>query len=539
MPLSPGQIVNNRYRVVKLLGQGGFGAVYKAWDLNMDRPRALKENLDTSEAAQRQFKRDAQILGDLTHPNLPKVIDHFVVPDQSGEAGSAYLVMEFVEGKDLREILYENGGPLPEAQALAWVAQICDALGYLHSQVPPIIHRDIKPANIKIRPDGRAMLVDFGIAKIYDPGLSTTAGARAVTPGFSPHEQYGQGSTDARTDLYALGATLYNLLTGQQPAESVQRIAGDTLVPPEKLNPALSPVAIAIIKRAMQIDPARRFQNAGELKTALQSGLVALSSAGAQVNRLAPVSPVMAQAAAPSQPFVKPLQRTGPKRSAQRRWFAGIGIAGMALACGLFVLAGWALMRTKVGGLPATDGDVTTRVYETLAVEGATRTAALKPVQLISPAPTTRLPTMTAWIIPTISRAATTQAAFCDHARAGSPIDVTIPDDTPMQPGQAFTKTWRLLNAGTCIWTKDYSIALFSGEAMGAATGVRLPYEVAPGQSVDVSANLIAPLTPGKYRGDWKLRNASGERFGIGPKAVSPIWLSIIVVAGGTSTVSP
>ncbi|MEW5872486.1 MAG: serine/threonine-protein kinase [Chloroflexota bacterium] len=237
MPLSPGQILDNRYRVVKLLGQGGFGAVYRVWDTRMDRPMALKENLEISPEAQRQFKREAQILFDLTHPNLPKVIDCFSVPGQG-----QYLVMEFVDGEDLGAMLLRVGGPLPETQVLRWIEQICDALSYLHSRNPSIIHRDIKPANIKITPDGKAMLVDFGIAKVYDPHLSTTAGARAVPPGFSPIEQYGSsGRTDSRTDVYALGATLYVLLTGKMPVEVPDRNLGIQLPHPRLLNAAITP----------------------------------------------------------------------------------------------------------------------------------------------------------------------------------------------------------------------------------------------------------------------------------------------------------
>jgi serine/threonine-protein kinase len=164
MPLQIGQVLNNRYRIVKLLGQGGFGAVYRAWDMNMECPRAVKENLDTTSEGQKQFKTEAKILGQLTHQNLPKVIDHFIIPGQG-----QYLVMEYVEGEDMQEMLDKQGGPLPESQVINWIEQVCDALTYLHGQNPPIIHRDIKPANIKITPQGKAMLVDFGIAKVFDP----------------------------------------------------------------------------------------------------------------------------------------------------------------------------------------------------------------------------------------------------------------------------------------------------------------------------------------------------------------------------------
>ena len=218
MTLTQGQIIQTRYRVAGLLGQGGFGAVYKGWDVNLNRPVAIKENLDTSPEAQRQFQHEAEILSNLSHPNLPRVTDHFLTSDVG-----QYLVMDFIEGEDLQAMLNRTGRALPEAQVLNWIDQICGALAHLHEQEPPVIHRDIKPANIKITPRGKAVLVDFGLAKVFDPVLKTTVGARAVTPGYSPPEQYGQGKTDQRSDVYSLGATLYTLLTGQEPPESVER----------------------------------------------------------------------------------------------------------------------------------------------------------------------------------------------------------------------------------------------------------------------------------------------------------------------------
>ena len=270
MTLTTGQILNNRYRIARLLGQGGFGAVYKAWDITLNRPCALKESFELGAEAGRQFLREAQILANLSHPNLPRVTDFFTVP-----AVGQYLVMDFVEGQDLEALLAQSGGKLPEAQALGYISQACEALEYLHSQQPPVIHRDIKPANIKIAPpdkyypQGRVMLVDFGVAKLFDMGTKTTLGARAVTPGYSPYEQYGQGTTDARSDIYALGATLYTLLTGQAPAESVQRVVRDPLVPPRQLEPGISPAVETAILRAMQMDPELRFQTAAEFKDAL------------------------------------------------------------------------------------------------------------------------------------------------------------------------------------------------------------------------------------------------------------------------------
>jgi formylglycine-generating enzyme required for sulfatase activity/serine/threonine protein kinase len=294
MALKPGELLHQRYRIAGLLEQGGFGAVYRAWDISLGHPCAVKENLDASAEARQQFEREAKILAGLSHPNLPRVTDHFFIAAQG-----QYLVMDLVEGQDLQAMLDSRGGPLDEAQVVNWAGQVCDALAYLHSQEPPVIHRDVKPANIRITPGGKAMLVDFGIAKVYDPRLKTTLGARAVTPGYSPFEQYGagtlrsggfsasEGSTDARTDVYALGATLYTLLTGQEPPESIQRVVREPLVLMSRLNPALSTRTVQAIHRAMQMDPEQRFQSAAAFKAALLPGGAPPISAG-PIRRPAP-----------------------------------------------------------------------------------------------------------------------------------------------------------------------------------------------------------------------------------------------------------
>ncbi len=273
MPFTTGTVLNNRYRIVKLLGQGGFGAVYRAWDMNLERPVALKENLETGEAAERQFKRETKMLVELMHPHLPRVFDYFSLPGQG-----QYLVMDYVEGEDLEQKLQMRAAPLEEKQVLEWIVQICDALVYLHSQQPPIIHRDIKPANIRITPEGKAYLVDFGIAKVYDPQKRTTVGARAVTPGYAPFEQYGGKTTDARSDVYALGATMYHLLTGVLPPESIDRIAGVELRPIRQLNPHISPVTEACVMRAMAIMPEGRYASIKELQSELQRCLEAIET---------------------------------------------------------------------------------------------------------------------------------------------------------------------------------------------------------------------------------------------------------------------
>ncbi len=193
--LTPGSLLQNRYEIVQLLGQGGFGAVYRANDRRLTRSVAIKAIYDRSLDFARQFEREARTLANLRHVALPIVTDHFV------EADGQYLVMEYVPGESLHEYLsHQPNYRLSESAALNIATPIMDALQYLHTRVPPIIHRDIKPRNIRIADDGRVFLVDFGISKAYDPTMKTTVGARAVTPGFSPLEQYGFGPTDTRAD---------------------------------------------------------------------------------------------------------------------------------------------------------------------------------------------------------------------------------------------------------------------------------------------------------------------------------------------------
>jgi len=267
VPLSPGEILNNRYRIIKLLGQGGFGAVYHAWDCTFELPCAVKENTESTGEAQRQFLVEAKILHTLRHPNLPLVKDYFLIAGQG-----QYLIMDFVEGQDLQEILSKRGKPLPETQVIPWIQQVCKALEYLHSQHPAVIHRDLKPANIKVTPEGKAVLVDFGLSKIYDPNQQTESGAHGRgTPGYSPPEQYGQGSTDPQSDVYALGATLYHCLTGIIPPDSVDILTGvkSSPTPAHRLNLTVSVRIGTAVERAMQIRKEIRWGSVQEFRAAL------------------------------------------------------------------------------------------------------------------------------------------------------------------------------------------------------------------------------------------------------------------------------
>ena len=217
MTLERGALLHKRYRIVEILGQGGMGSVYRAVDENLGVDVAVKENLFTTDEYARQFRLEAVILANLRHPNLPRVTDHFVIGDQG-----QYLVMDYIEGEYLRQRM-ERVGNITEDEAILLGAAMCDALTYLHTSKPPILHRDIKPGNVKITPDGHIFLVDFGLAKVLHGNQATTTGARAMTPGYSPPEQYGTARTDPRTDVYSLGATLYASLTGIIPEDGLDR----------------------------------------------------------------------------------------------------------------------------------------------------------------------------------------------------------------------------------------------------------------------------------------------------------------------------
>lgn len=256
-----GKTLQERYEMEQLLGQGGFGAVYRAVDQRLGRTVAIKETFFTESDFVRQFRREAELLADLRHPSLTSVNDYF------SEGGNYYLVMEYIPGQDLGEYLaLQPQGYLSQSDALRIIAPVVDALVYLHSRNPPIIHRDIKPGNIRLTPDGDVYLVDFGLAKAYDPGQRTTIGARALTPGFAPLEQYGGSVTDSRSDLYALGATIYVMLTSKKPPEAPARMLKDTLVPITSINPTVVPQVEAIINRLLAMRAEDRYPTASALR---------------------------------------------------------------------------------------------------------------------------------------------------------------------------------------------------------------------------------------------------------------------------------
>ena len=264
-----------------MIGKGGFGAVYKASDERFQSKRivAIKEMSDAQLSAQQKtqaiqdFRKEADLLVELNHPNLPNVSDFFE------EVDKAYLVMEFVEGKTLEKVQEEKQGPLDERTVMRWAAQLCEVLYYLHTRPQPIIFRDLKPSNVMVTAAGQIKLIDFGIARIFK-----TTGTKDTTllgsQGYAPLEQYGRGQSDARSDIYALGATLYDLLTNNLPADSPsRRINPQIFVTPRQLNPGISLATEAIILKAMADEPKDRYQSAEEMYHAIiASGIVTTGS---------------------------------------------------------------------------------------------------------------------------------------------------------------------------------------------------------------------------------------------------------------------
>ena len=269
--LTPDTILQGRYRIVRQLGQGGMGAVYEAIDQRLDTTVALKETLFTEERLRKQFEREARLLARLHHPALPRVSDHF------SEGDGQFLVMQFIPGDDLSEMMNRKRGPFPADQVLTWADQLLDALDYLHTQDPQIVHRDIKPQNLKLTSRGQIILLDFGLAKGQAGDISrvTAASIYGYTPNYAPLEQIQGLGTDPRSDLYSLAATIYHLMTGVKPPDALTRAAAlvngqpDPLAPASVANPAIARDVDEVLAKAMAQNRDQRYATAADMRKAL------------------------------------------------------------------------------------------------------------------------------------------------------------------------------------------------------------------------------------------------------------------------------
>ena len=263
--LEIGSIVGGKYKVLNIIGQGGMSTVYLAMNERANKQWAIKEVREDAvtnfQLVKQSLITETELLKELSHPYLPSIVD--VIE----EDGRFLIVMDYIEGNTLERAL-DYLGPQPQEYVIEWGIQLCDVLEYLHTRKPPIIYRDLKPANIMLRPNGTITLIDFGTAREYkeaNDGDTSYLGTRSYA---APEQFGGMGQTDARTDIYCLGATLYHLVTGHSPSEPPYEFK-----PIRSWNPSLSPGLEHIIEKCVQSNPADRYNSCAEVMYDLQNYL--------------------------------------------------------------------------------------------------------------------------------------------------------------------------------------------------------------------------------------------------------------------------
>lgn len=270
--IETGTLLQDRYLIEKQIGVGGMGAVYLAVDQRFGSHVAIKETFYSDKEFGEAFEREAHLLNSLFHPVLPHVSDYFT------EKNIYFLVMQYIEGEDLSAILKREGA-FPVKDVLRWTDDLLDALDYLHLQESPIIHRDIKPQNLKITPRGDIILLDFGLAKLKSEDTTGVKSVFGYSRKYSPLEQIQGTGTDARSDIFSLGATAYHLLTGKQPIEVLARASAIVAGNPDPLEPASEinsevPVSVAnVLNSALALNPAVRFVSAKAMRHALENAV--------------------------------------------------------------------------------------------------------------------------------------------------------------------------------------------------------------------------------------------------------------------------
>ena len=387
--IAPNTVLQNRYLIVRLLAEGGMGAVYLARDQRLGNMVALKETFFNTDELRRAFEREARLLAGLRHPAMPKVSDHFT------EGAGQFLVMEFIPGEDLAEMLHRRGAPFPPDQVLVWADQLLDALDYLHLQQPPVVLRDIKPQNLKLTERGQIILLDFGLAKGFSlHGTQATTGRSifGYTPDYAPIEQIQREGTSTRSDLYSLAATLYHLMTGVTPPGALARASAfgggqpDPLRPADQINPQIKPSVAPVLTWALALNSNQRPASAAAMREALReatrssnafgSGPYQSSAAGPTAIASGPtnISPPPAPTAPPSFGSSWPAQErampqmpyTQPPRKSKAVWWT-LGLLSVLIILGAVgaVIAFYALNQesesgstiSKTGSTGTTSGD--------------------------------------------------------------------------------------------------------------------------------------------------------------------------------------
>jgi hypothetical protein len=394
-----------RYQVQRELGRGGMGSVYLAFDLQHRRPVAIKVARLAGPEARAQFRREALYLQRLHHHSLPRVWDVF------SDTQRDFLVMEYVPGDDL-ETLVQQQGPQPEWLVLRWADELLDVLDYLHTQTPPIIHRDVKPGNLKLRQNDTLVLVDFGIAKEYIPEGDAYDGASAVTPGFSPPEQYADSLADERTDVYSAGATLYCLLTGVIPAAAPERALDEAaLQPVTELAPKTSAATDRLLRQALQLASEERWSNAAEMRRA----------AVVASRKLASVEPPP-----PAPEPVLPASAAGEVVSAPGKRRTGLAVASALVGVALLAVA--ALLWTWGGGQSVLPFPAQAGLAGPAGAAAGINTSPPPAEAIISPASAEPSSTATPTAQPTVEAVA--QDPVATWSPTAAPVDTSTPIPT-------------------------------------------------------------------------------------------------------------
>jgi len=516
MVLEAEQMVEGRYRIEGQMGRGGMGTVYRAWDTRLNRAVALKElvpqpglDAETLASLRRQFEQEARTLAYLSHPNLVRVSDYF-----SWE-GRQYLVMDFVEGDSLADRIRQRG-PQPEVDVVRWSEQLLDALALCHRRA--ILHRDVKPQNVIITASGDAVLVDFGLVKLWDPEdpHTRTALRGAGTPEYAPPEQHDvvEGHTDPRSDIYSLGATMYSAVTGRVPPTATQRMANpSSFVPPRQLNTALSPTVERTILKAMNVPMDERFQSAEEMARALKRPA---QGASAGTRRAGPSETVALPDAAPP---AAGRRMEGPVASQEYpdeeepvqkglRWL-WIGLAFAAALCLALVVGGGAgymyVQRTRSTPEPVVQ-DVATAAPLTTEAPTAAPTAVANPVDVR--------------VAPDGSGQYATLAAAVAGVPAGSTIRLDSGRYELSQPLEV-DKPLSLLGAGMeeteVVGSGEGYVIRFSGEGPFVAEGITFRYEGAS------QANVVV-VAGGEI--DFDGCRFTGASMGEGATVAAGLWLA-------------
>lgn len=331
--LSQGQVLQERYRVAKVLTSDSTGATYRGWDITLNQPVVIRENGDVSESGHQAFEELAVRLSSLNHPNLVKVRDHFTLTDQGH-----YLVMDFVDGQSLQQKQKENSGVIPFQVLNPWILKVCDALQYLHTREIPVFHGDLQPANIVINPENNPVLI--GIGNIYKEVSQPKSLAiqQVAAHAFAPYELLTEGTVDARSEVYSLGATLFTLLGGEVPPDSIIRYNGAVLPTVRSLNSTISPDLSDCIARAMAMEPEERYQSIEEMKQRLMAALEMPLTAASPLTTIPapgrynlPTVQVPVEPTAPVMRVYDPVPPGQEKKKKNRSYLLWGGIAAGAL----------------------------------------------------------------------------------------------------------------------------------------------------------------------------------------------------------------